>query len=59
MLPCAAIADDNADCAGCEGHDCGDVPSDGASTANTVDDSTDERIADRVDDTAVAGSSCK
>lgn len=34
-------------------------PSDGASIANMADDSTDERIADRVDDTVAAENSCK
>lgn len=47
------------DCADYEDRDHGDDPSDGASTASTVDDNMDERIADKVDDTAAAESNCK
>ena len=53
------IEDDNVDCADYEDRGYGDDPSDGASTASMVDDNMDERIADKVDDMAVAGSSCK
>lgn len=34
-------------------------PSDGASIANTADDSTDEHIVNKVDDMVVAESNCK
>lgn len=57
--PYGATADDNADCVDCVNRDRGVDPSDGESIANTADDNTDERIADKVDDTAVAESSCK
>lgn len=53
------IEDDNVDCADYEDHDHEDDPSGGASTASMVDDNMDERIADKVDDMVVAGSSCK
>lgn len=53
------IADDSAGCADYVDRGHAVDPSDGASIASTADDSTDERIADRVDDTAVAGNSCK
>lgn len=52
------IEDDNVDCADYEDHGHGDGPSDGANTASMVDDNMDERIADKVDDMVVAGSSC-
>lgn len=54
-----ATADDNGDCADCEGRGHGDVPLDGESTASTADGSTDGRIDDRADDTVVAESNCK
>lgn len=53
------IADDNVDCAGYEDRDHVDVPSDGANTASTADDSTDAHIADKVDDTVAAGNNCR
>lgn len=53
------IEDDNVDCADYEDRGHEDVPLDGANTANMVDDNMDERIADKVDDMAVAGNSCK
>lgn len=57
--PYGAIADDNADCADYVDRDHEVDPLDGASIANTADDSTDERIANKVDDMAVAESNYK